>query len=100
MKTHKELVQATLADLSKKIVSQQIALKLVQADRDDLIGDLMDLEAYEGHLRHTIKGLKDKAQWEIRQYEKLHGVEVKDGRVVKKDEGQPPPLEGDEWKQG
>jgi hypothetical protein len=104
MKTHKELVQASLADLSKRIVSEQIALKLVQSDKTEVFDELMDLEAYEEHLKSIIKGLKDKASWEIREYEKLHGVAVKDGKVTKKkNDGQlpePPRLEGDEWKNG
>ena len=102
MKTHKELVQASLADLSKRIVSEQLELKLVQSDKNEVFEELMDLEDYEEHLKLIIKGLKDKAAWEIREYEKLHGVEVKDGRVVKKKDGgqvpEPPPLPGDEWK--
>ena len=55
-------------------MSKQIELKLIQGEIRGLLNELDELEAIEAQLMREVKGLKQKALWEQRQFEQLHGL--------------------------
>lgn len=71
MPTPRQLISETLAVLGSSIIGHQCKLKQLQIRRFHLLDRLIALDERDEHLRYLIKGLKDKADWEMRTQQTL-----------------------------
>jgi hypothetical protein len=95
----KALVRASLASLGQSIIGAQSKLRFLEMERRSLIDHLFGIEDEQEALRVEIKGLKDKAVWEMKEDARLHGAENQSQQHP--EQGLPRWMtEGEEWKQG
>lgn len=92
MPTSRQLISETLSVLGQSIIGHQCKLKQLQIRRFHLLDRLIALDERDEHLRYLIKGLKDKADWEMGQQQKLMEAE-RPGRSR-----QQPREPGEEWR--
>lgn len=91
MATPRQLISETLSVLGQQIIGLQCDLKILQRCKLEVLDFLIDLDERDDYLRHQIKGLKDKADWEMKEQHRL---------ILADQPRRSPftPQEGEEWK--